>query len=174
MTYDDKGTACGPTGKPRKLNFEPIWQNIDDYKFTPLIDWHVPEAAFTAFRAHVSRYPGCDVKHVVLTAEEKTERGDTSKSKSTVTHVVISAEGLHAFHSTDKWPITKSMAHAVRFFDDRVAVVGKRTQTHQYGSFRYLDYKLLPSRVKAHRKHWRYKEADHGDGDPDEGKTFTE
>jgi len=60
----------------RKI-FTPIQRHIDKTKLKLLVDWHLPDAAFKAFRAYVSRYPGCDAKRVVvLTDEEKKQRGD--------------------------------------------------------------------------------------------------
>tara|TARA_B110000977_G_C11002805_1_gene464524 strand:+ start:531 stop:773 length:243 start_codon:yes stop_codon:yes gene_type:complete len=80
-----------------------------------LIDWHMPEAAFKAFRAHVSRYPGCDAKNIVLTDEEKKQRGDTSKNKSTVTHVVVSAEAVEAFREGRENQLSVDAKTAIRF-----------------------------------------------------------
>jgi hypothetical protein len=124
-----------------------------------LLDFHMTDAAFKAFRAHVSRYPGCDAKRVVLSHEEKQLKGDTSKSKSTVTHIAITAEGLRAFHSASEWPMSDDMKHAVRFWDDRVETRGHPTWCKRCGpgqSTLSNDFKLTPDFLKLERPHWRF------------------
>lgn len=140
-----------------------------------MIDFHMPEDAFKTFRAHVSRYPGCDVKNVALTEAENNQKGDTSKGKSTVTHIVISAEGLSAFHSGTEWPMSDDMKHAVKFWDDRVETDGKPTgHPSRRGpgqSTLSKDFKLTPIFVKLERPHWRFGWKSHLEepvtGDPD-------
>ena len=173
-----EGAVSEKTGKPYKLKFVPVFQLIepDAGHFKTLLDFHLPEKAFKAFRAHVSRYPGCDAEKVPLTDEEKRARGERRKY-ATETRVAISAEGVYAFREGGEWPMSDAMQHAVRFFDARVATVGKPIETRRSrwaaasGYTFPVDFKLAPWRVASvERPNWRFKEADPNTGDPDDAR----
>ena len=51
----------------------------------------------------------------MLTDEEKKQRGDTSKNKSTVTHVVVSAEAVEAFREGRENQLSVDAKTAIRF-----------------------------------------------------------
>jgi hypothetical protein len=110
--------------KDSKVTFKPVQHYIDPSMFKPVIDFHLPGDAFKAFKAHVSRYPGCDAKHVALTDLEKKERGITSKRASTVTHVAISLEACEAFREGREWPMSHDMQTSLRFYEERCSKFG--------------------------------------------------
>jgi hypothetical protein len=107
-----------------KVHFTPIQHYIDPSMFKPVIDFHLSVDTFKAFRAHVTRYPGCDAKHVALTDLEKKERGITSKRASTVTHVAISLEACEAFREGREWPMSHDMQTSLRFYEERCSKFG--------------------------------------------------
>lgn len=173
-TYHGQAVSAA-TGKPYKLKFVPVFQLIDPDAghFKTLVDFHLPEAAFKAFRAHVSRYPGCNAKKVPLADEERKAR-DVARKFATETRVAISAEGARAFREGGEWPMSGDMKHAVRFFDARVATVGMPRETRKcaWGKIdARVDFKLAPWRVASvERPNWRFKEADPITGDPDDAR----
>ena len=150
---------------PRK-DFYPIHELIDQSKFELLIDWHMPDAAFKAFRAHVSRYPGCDAKNIVLTDAEKKERGDTSKGKSTVTHAVVSAEGVQAFHQGIEKPLSVDAQTAVRLYNQRCETFGTPKGFGHPNGFERVDITMFGS-WSGLRPNWRASGDDAKTGDPD-------
>ena len=152
--------------KDGKLDFQPIQEFIDPSKFKPIIDFHLQGDAFKAFRAHVTRYPGCDAKHVALTDLEKKERGITSKTVSTVTHVAVSAEACEAFREGREWPISHDMQTSIRFYEERCARFGV---PKGFGSPNGFDRftMTMPSLWDGPRPNWRFKADDPKTGDPD-------
>jgi hypothetical protein len=140
---------------PGKKYFSPIHEHIDQTKFELLIDWHMPEAAFKAFRAHVSRYPGCDAKNVVLTDKEKKQRGDTSKSKSTVTHVVISAEAVQAFHESREKQLSEEAKTSIRFYNERCEKFGAPKGFGHPNGFERLNMTTMITLWSAKLPNWR-------------------
>ena len=149
-----------------KKHFEPIHKLMDPTKFELLIDWHMPDAAFKAFRAHVSRYPGCDAKNIVLTDAEKKERGDTSKGKSTVTHAVVSAEGVQAFHQGIEKPLSVDAQTAVRLYNQRCETFGTPKGFGHPNGFERVDITMFGS-WSGLRPNWRASGDDAKTGDPD-------
>ena len=150
---------------PRK-DFYPIHELIDPTKFELLIDWHMPEAAFKAFRAHVSRYPGCDAKNIVLTDEEKKQRGDTSKNKSTVTHVVVSAEAVEAFREGRENQLSVDAQTAIRLYNERCETFGMPKGFGHPNGFSRIDA-TMPGLWKGPRPNWRKNEDEKKTGNPD-------
>jgi hypothetical protein len=126
----------------------------------------MPEAAFKAFRAHASRYPGCDAKNVVLTDTEKNARGDKRKGKSTVTLVVISAEAVQAFHECREEPLPEETITAIRFCDERCEKFGAPKGLRPLNGFQRIDF-TMQSCWSGQRTHWRLTEDDKRTADPD-------
>ena len=170
------GAVSTKSGRPLKLTFEPVFRHIDESKFVPLVDFHLTNDAFRAFRAHVTQYPGCDAKKVELTYEQKKARGEENRKHASSTLVAISFEAVRAFQNKTVWPMSADMMHAVGFFDDRVATEGKPIQQRGGGvRGRYIaevDYRLAPWRVPSLRRpNWRFREDDVFYGDPDDELT---
>jgi hypothetical protein len=151
---------------PGKRYFSPIHEHIDQTKFELLIDWQMSDAAFKAFRAHVSRYPGCDAKNVVLTDEEKKQRGDSSKSKSTVTHVVISAEAVHAFHESREKQVSEEATTCIRFYNERCEKFGTPQGFGHANGFSRLKMTMI-TLWSAKFPNWRSNEDEKKTGDPE-------
>ena len=152
--------------KDGKLDFEPVQEYIDPSKFKPIIDFHLQGDAFKAFRAHVTRYPGCDAKQVALTDLEKKERGITSKTPSTVTHVAVSLEACEAFREGREWPVSDDMQTSIRFYEERCARFGVPKgfgSPNGFGRFTMT----MPSLWDGLRPNWRFKADDPKTGDPD-------
>ena len=159
--------------KGEKKFFSPIHKSIDDSKFEPLIDFHMPETAFKVFRAHVSRYPGCDAKNVVLTDTEKTERDIKGKSKSTITHVVISSEAVEAFHEGREKQLSASAKTAIRFYEERCEKFGAPKGFGHPNGFQRLET-TMNSLWSGKLPNWRLTAEDAKTGDPDLPYTDTE
>lgn len=159
--------------KDGKLNFQPVQHYIDPSKFKPIIDLHLQGDAFKAFRAHVSRYPGCDAKHVALTDLEKKERGITSKSVSTVTHVAISLEACEAFREGREWPMSDDMQTSLRFYQERCAKFGVPKGFGNQNGFSRIDM-TLSSYWTGRRPNWRVNADQPKNGDPDSPFTTQE
>lgn len=159
--------------KDGKLNFQPVQHYIDPSKFKPIIDFHLQGDAFKAFRAHVSRYPGCDAKHVALTDLEKKERGITSKSVSTVTHVAISLEACEAFREGREWPMSDDMQTSLRFYQERCAKFGVPKGFGNQNGFSRIDM-TLSSYWTGRRPNWRVNADQPKNGDPDSPFTMQE
>ena len=159
--------------KDGELDFQPVQQHIDPSKFKPIIDFHLQGDAFKAFRAHVSRYPGCDAKHVALTDLEKKERGFTSKSVSTVTHVAISLEACEAFREGREWPMSDDMQTSLRFYQERCAKFGVPKGFGHENGFTRIDT-TMPSYWSGRRPNWRVNADQKKTGDPDSPFTTQE
>ena len=153
-------------GKDGKVTFKPVNHYIDPSMYKPVIDFHLQGDAFKAFRAHVSRYPGCDAKHVALTDLEKKERGITSKSPSTVTHVAISLEACEAFRERREWPMSDDMQTSLRFFEERCAKFGVLKGFGHENGFSRMDITLSPYWF-AWRPNWRFSADQPKTGNPD-------
>ena len=134
--------------------------------YKPVIDFHLQKDAFKAFRAHVSRYPGCDAKHVALTDLEKKERGITSKSPSTVTHVAISLEACEAFREGREWPMSDDMQTSIRFYEERCAKFGVPPYLLGPNGFERVP-STIPWRYFGRRPNWRFKTDAPKTGNPD-------
>jgi hypothetical protein len=162
-----------PGEKDCKVTFQPVQHYIDPSMYKPVIDFHLQGDAFKAFRAHVSRYPGCDAKHVALTDLEKKERGITSKSKSTVTHVAISLEGCEAFRERREWPMSDDMQTSLRFYQERCAKFGVPKGFGKENGFCRIET-TLSSFWEGRRPNWRVKADQPKTGDPDSPFTTQE
>jgi hypothetical protein len=158
--------------KDSKVTFKPVQHYIDPSMFKPVIDFHLPGDAFKAFKAHVSRYPGCDAKHVALTDLEKKERGITSKSPSTVTHVAISLEACEAFRERREWPMSDDMQTSLRFYQERCAKFGVPKGFGHENGFSRVDTTL--SYWSGRRPNWRFKADEPKTGNPDSSFTTQE
>ena len=149
-----------------KVHFTPVQHYIDPSMYKPVIDFHLTVDAFKAFRAHVSRYPGCDAKHVALTDLEKKERGITSKSPSTVTHVAISLEACEAFREGREWPMSDDMQTSIRFYEERCSKFGVPDYLSGANGFERMS-PTMPWRYSCRRPNWRLKADDPKTGHPD-------
>jgi hypothetical protein len=158
--------------KDSKVTFKPVQHYIDPSMFKPVIDFHLPGDAFKAFKAHVSRYPGCDAKHVALTDLEKKERGITSKSPSTVTHVAISLEACEAFREGREWPMSDAMQTSLRFYEERCAKFGVPKGFGHPNGFYRMDTTL--SYWSGRRPNWRVSVDQPKTGNPDSPSTTQE
>jgi hypothetical protein len=158
--------------KDGKVTFRPVQHDIDPSMYKPVIDFHLQKDAFKAFRAHVSRYPGCDAKHVALTDLEKKERGITSKSPSTVTHVAISLEACEAFRERREWPMSDDMQTSLRFYQERCAKFGVPKGFGHENGFSRVDTTL--SYWSGRRPNWRFKADEPKTGNPDSSFTTQE
>ena len=156
-----------------EVNFQPVQHYIDPSMYKPVIDFHLQGDAFKAFRAHVSRYPGCDANHVALTDLEKKERGITSKSKSTVTHVAISLEACEAFRERREWPMSDDMQTSLRFYQERCAKFGVPKGFGKENGFCRIET-TLSSFWEGRRPNWRVKADQPKTGDPDSPFTTQE
>ena len=161
-----------PRREDFKVAFDPVQEFLDPSKFKPIIDFHLQGDAFKAFRAHVSRYPGCDAMQVDLTDEEKKARGVASKTKSTVTHVVISAEACEAFREGREWPMSDEMKAAISFYEARCAQFGVPKGWGSPNGFERIVMDL--SRWSGRRPNWLFKPDDPKTGDPDSPSTREE
>ena len=162
-----------PGEKKAEVNFQPVQHYIDPSMYKPVIDFHLQGDAFKAFRAHVSRYPGCDANHVALTDLEKKERGITSKSKSTVTHVAISLEACEAFRERREWPMSDDMQTSLRFYQERCAKFGVPKGFGKENGFCRIET-TLSSFWEGRRPNWRVKADQPKTGDPDSPFTTQE
>jgi hypothetical protein len=158
--------------KDGKVTFRPVQHDIDPSMYKPVIDFHLQKDAFKAFRAHVSRYPGCDAKHVALTDLEKKERGITSKSPSTVTHVAISLEACEAFREGREWPMSDAMQTSLRFYEERCAKFGVPKGFGHPNGFYRMDTTL--SYWSGRRPNWRVSVDQPKTGNPDSPSTTQE
>jgi hypothetical protein len=140
-----------------KLHFDFIHDFIDDKHFKPLIDFHMPEAVFKVFHAHVSMYPGCSAKRVELTEEQKKECGDKSKNKSFVVHVIVTAEGVEAFRTGRKDAPSEMQEIALRFYKDRCEKFGTPKGFGKPNGFVRLD-KCMP--LWTGKRYWRFSKND--------------
>jgi hypothetical protein len=155
-----------------KVHFTPIQHYIDPSMFKPVIDFHLSVDTFKAFRAHVTRYPGCDAKHVALTDLEKKERGITSKRASTVTHVAISLEACEAFREGREWPMSHDMQTSLRFYEERCAKFGVPKGFGHPNGFYRMDTTL--SYWSGRRPNWRVSVDQPKTGNPDSPSTTQE
>ena len=159
--------------KDGKVEFQPIQEYIDPSKFKPIIDFHLQGNAFKAFRAHVTRYPGCDAKQVALTDLEKKERGITSKTASTVTHVAVSSEACEAFREGREWPVSDDMQTSIRFYEERCARFGVPKGFGSPNGFARFTMSM-PSLWSGPRPNWRFKADDPKRGDDPDSVYSTE
>ena len=107
-----------------KIRHQPVYNSYSDDAYKPLLDFHLPQAAFKVLASIVSTYPGCDVRQVKLTDEEKKDKGFTGKTTISLTDVAISSEACDAFRAGQVEEATAGQLAAAKFFEDRVKVEG--------------------------------------------------
>ena len=107
-----------------KIRFHPVYNSYSDDAYKPLLDFHLPQAAFKVLASIVSTYPGCDVRQVKLTDEEKKDKGFTGKTTIYLTDVAISSEACDAFRAGRVEEATAGQLAAAKFFEERVKVEG--------------------------------------------------
>jgi hypothetical protein len=107
-----------------KIRHQPVYNSYSDDAYKPLLDFHLPGAAFKVLASIVSTYPGCNVRQVKLTDEEKKDKGFTCKTAISLTDVAISSEACDAFRAGRVEEATAGQLAAAKFFEDRVKVEG--------------------------------------------------
>ena len=107
-----------------KIRHQPVYNSYSDDAYKPLLDFHLPQAAFKVLASIVSTYPGCDVRQVKLTDEEKKDKGFTGKTTISLTDVAISSEACDAFRAGQVEEATAGQLAAAKFFEERVKVEG--------------------------------------------------
>ena len=107
-----------------KIRFHPVYNSYSDDAYKPLLDFHLPGAAFKVLASIVSTYPGCDVRQVKLTDEEKKDKGFTGKTVICLTDAAISSEACDAFRAGRVEEATAGQLAAAKFFEERVKVEG--------------------------------------------------
>ena len=107
-----------------KIRHQPVYNSYSDDAYKPLLDFHLPQAAFKVLASIVSTYPGCDVRQVKLTDEEKKDKGFTGKTAIYLTDAAISSEACDAFRAGRVEEATAGQLAAEKFFDERVKVEG--------------------------------------------------
>ena len=107
-----------------KIRFHPVYLSYSDDAYKPLLDFHLPGAAFKVLASIVSTYPGCDVRQVKLTDEEKKDKGFTGKTAIYLTDAAISSEACDAFRAGRVEEATAGQLAAEKFFEERVKVEG--------------------------------------------------
>ena len=128
-----------------KIRHHPIYDGYSDDAYKPLLDFHLPQAAFKVLASIVSTYPGCDVRQVKLTDEEKKDKGFTGKTTISLTDAAISSEACDAFRAGRVEEATAGQLAAAKFFDERVQVEGLPKATGFSAGFRLI----IPNKISG-------------------------
>lgn len=147
-----------------KIRHHPTYDSYSDDAYKPLLDFHLPQAAFKVLASIVSTYPGCNVRQVKLTDEEKKDKGFTGKTVIYLTDAAISSEACDAFRAGRVEEATAGQLAAAKFFDERVKVEGLPKATGFSAGFRLI----IPNEISGPAPPPEH-EDDDGESEDDDG-----
>ena len=108
-----------------RTHWRPVYTSYSDDAYKPLLDFHLPGAAFKVFESIVSQWPGCDTRRCdALTDAEKKHLGFKCKTPICFTEAAISREACEAFIDGRVEKPTESQLTAKKHFDERVRIEG--------------------------------------------------
>jgi len=108
-----------------RTHWRPVYTSYSDDAYKPLLDFHLPAAAFKVFESIVSQWPGCNARQCdALTDGEKKHLGFKCKTPICFTEAAISREACEAFiDGRVEMPI-ESQLTAKKHFEERVRIEG--------------------------------------------------
>ena len=112
--------------KDGRTHWRPVYNSYSDDAYKPLLDFHLPGAAFKVFESIVSQWPGCNARRCdALTDAEKKDLGFKCKTPICFTEAAISREACEAFIDGRVEKPTESQLTAKKHFEERVRIEGK-------------------------------------------------
>ena len=110
---------------PDRTHWRPVYKFYSDDAYKPLLDFHLPAAAFKVFESIVSQWPGCNARRCdALTDAEKKDLGFKCKTPICFTEAAISREACEAFIDGRVEKPTAPQLIAKKHFDERVRIEG--------------------------------------------------
>ena len=108
-----------------RTHWRPVYNSYSDDAYKPLLDFHLPAAAFKVFESIVSQWPGCNTRRCdALTDAEKKDLGFKCKTPICFTEAAISREACEAFIDGRVEKPTAPQLIAKKHFDERVRIEG--------------------------------------------------
>ena len=108
-----------------RTHWRPVYNFYSDDAYKPLLDFHLPAAAFKVFESIVSQWPGCNARRCdALTDAEKKHLGFKCKTAICLTEAAISREACEAFIDDRVEKPTESQLTAKKHFEERVRIEG--------------------------------------------------
>ena len=108
-----------------RTHWKPVYNFYSDDAYKPLLDFHLPAAAFKVFESIVSQWPGCNARRCdALTDAEKKHLGFKCKTAICLTEAAISREACEAFIDDRVEKPTESQLTAKKHFEERVRIEG--------------------------------------------------
>ena len=108
-----------------RTHWRPVYNSYSDDAYKPLLDFHLPAAAFKVFESIVSQWPGCNARRCdALTDAEKKDLGFKCKTPICFTEAAISREACEAFIDGRVEKPTESQLTAKKHFEERVRIEG--------------------------------------------------
>ena len=108
-----------------RTHWRPVYNSYSDDAYKPLLDFHLPAAAFKVFESIVSQWPGCNARRCdALTDAEKKHLGFKCKTAICLTEAAISREACEAFIDDRVEKPTESQLTAKKHFEERVRIEG--------------------------------------------------
>ena len=108
-----------------RTHWRPVYNFYSDDAYKPLLDFHLPAAAFKVFESIVSQWPGCNTRRCdALTDAEKKDLGFKCKTPICFTEAAISREACEAFIDDRVEKPTESQLTAKKHFEERVRIEG--------------------------------------------------
>lgn len=108
-----------------RTHWRPVYKFYSDDAYKPLLDFHLPAAAFKVFESIVSQWPGCNARRCdALTDAEKKDLGFKCKTPICFTEAAISREACEAFIDGRVEKPTESQLTAKKHFEEKVRIEG--------------------------------------------------